>query len=57
MPVARRDLKEAGGESRPRRSRPGNRIEGPGLRGEPAKYGEARKLPGRGGGYMEASGW
>ena len=48
MAVARRDLNEAGGESTAPTNR--NRIEGAGPWGEPGRYGEAPKLPGRGGG-------
>ena len=47
------DLKEAGVNRGPDEQ---DRIQGPGPWDEPAKYGEARKLPGRGGGYMEALG-
>ena len=45
--------REAGSEGSRRRTTAltnRNRIEGPRTRGEPAEYGEARKLPGRGGG-------
>ena len=46
MSVARRDLKEAGGETRPRRTGIGYKAHDRGV-SRPA-YGEARKLPGGG---------
>ena len=55
MPVARRDLKEAGWRTAAPTNK--NRISaGPGPWGEPARSGKARKLPGRGGGTWRPRG-